>query len=198
MTLHWVDYAILLVLALSVLTGLVRGFVRELIALCVWGTAIWAGYTYAPEVSPLLRSYLHDGTLRTAISFVLILLATLLVGGLVSTALSFILNRSPLKGTDRLLGMGFGFVRGVFIVALLMGVINLTSLAKDSEFKHSHLYARFKPISQWLFSFMPQVLHQVNDLQAKEKMPEVTTEPGNQDKQKKPTEPVNLNDLMAQ
>ena len=181
MTLHWVDYAIILVLSLSVLTGLVRGFVRELIALCVWVTAIWVGYTYAPEVSPLLRSYLHDGALRTTVSFILILLATLLVGGLTSTALSFVLNRSPLKGTDRLLGMGFGFVRGVFIVALLIGIVNLTSLAKDSEFKHSHLYARFKPISEWLFSFMPQVLHQVNHLQAKEKRPPETTEPDNQD-----------------
>ncbi len=181
MTLHWVDYAIILVLSLSVLTGLVRGFVRELIALCVWVTAIWVGYTYAPEVSPLLRSYLHDGALRTTVSFILILLATLLVGGLTSTALSFVLNRSPLKGTDRLLGMGFGFVRGVFIVALLIGIVNLTSLAKDSEFKHSRLYARFKPISEWLFSFMPQVLQQVNHLQTKEKSPPETTEPDNQD-----------------
>ncbi len=180
MTLHWVDYAIILVLSLSVLTGLVRGFVRELIALCVWVTAIWVGYTYAPEVSPLLRSYLHDGALRTTVSFILLLLATLLIGGLMSTALSFILNRSPLKGTDRLLGMGFGLVRGVFIVALLIGIINLTSLAKDSEFRHSHLYGRFKPVSQWLFSFTPQILGQVNNLQAKEKKvapPEPETKP---------------------
>ncbi|MCH9756043.1 MAG: CvpA family protein [Gammaproteobacteria bacterium] len=185
MTLHWVDYAIILIMALSVLTGLIRGFVRELIALCVWVVAIWVGYTYAPVVSPMLRSYLQDNTLRTTASFVLLLLATLLVGGLLSTALSFILNRSPLKGTDRLLGMGFGLVRGVFIVALLIGVLNLTSLAKDSEFKHSHLYARFKPVSQWLFSFVPQVLHQVKSLQAKEK------EPDNQIKEPETTEPNN-------
>ncbi|MDF1678602.1 MAG: CvpA family protein [Legionellaceae bacterium] len=172
--LHWVDYGIILILTLSVLTGLIRGFVRELIALCVWVTAIWVGYTYSPEVSPFLRGYLHDGALRTTISFILLLLVTLLVGGLVSTALSFILNRSPLKGTDRLLGMGFGLVRGTFIVALLIGVVNLTSLAKESEFKQSQLYGRFKPVSDWMFGFMPQVLHEMNGLQQKEKRSEAT------------------------
>lgn len=167
--LHWVDYGILLIIGLSVLTGLVRGFTRELIALSIWVLAIWVGFTYAPQVSPLLRSYLQDSTLRTVISFILLLLATLLVGGLVSTALSFILNRSPLKGTDRMLGMGFGLVRGVFIVALLVGMINLTSLAKDAEFRHSRLYARFKPLSEWMFSFMPEVIHQkMNELDKKE------------------------------
>lgn len=189
MALHWVDYAIILVLTLSILTGLIRGFVRELIALCVWVTAIWVGYTYAPEVSPWLRSYLHDGALRTTVSFILLLLATLLIGGLLSSALSFVLNRSPLRGTDRLLGMGFGLVRGTFIVALLIGVLNLTSLAKDTEFKNSHLYDRFKPISEWLFSFMPHVIHQVNGLQAKEKKSEVvdTQAEGEQTKEIEPT-----------
>ncbi|MDF1646877.1 MAG: CvpA family protein [Legionellaceae bacterium] len=189
MALHWVDYAIILVLTLSILTGLIRGFVRELIALCVWVTAIWVGYTYAPEVSPWLRSYLHDGALRTTVSFILLLLATLLIGGLLSSALSFVLNRSPLKGTDRLLGMGFGLVRGTFIVALLIGVLNLTSLAKDTEFKNSHLYDRFKPISEWIFSFMPHVIHQVNGLQAKEKKLEIvdTQAEGEQTKEIEPT-----------
>jgi membrane protein required for colicin V production len=164
MTLQWVDYAIILILALSVLTGLVRGFVKELVALCVWVAAIWVGYKYSPEISPLLQSYFHDETLRVAASFIALLLATLLIGSLVSSALSFLLNHSPLKGSDRLLGMGFGLARGMFIVALLIGMVNLTSLAKDTEFKHSVLYARFKPLSTWLFSFMPDGIHQIKAL----------------------------------
>jgi membrane protein required for colicin V production len=155
-SLHWIDYAILSVIALSVLTGLMRGFVRELIALCVWVAAIWVGYAYAPEVKPWLASYFHDDALQTAASFVLLLLVTLFVGSLVSSALSFMVNHSPLKGTDRLLGMGFGFARGIFIVALILGVVNLTSLAKKTEFTHSELYPHFKPLSEWIFSFLPE------------------------------------------
>ena len=43
MQLQWVDLAIIAVIGLSVLTGLFRGFVKELVALCVWILAIWLG-----------------------------------------------------------------------------------------------------------------------------------------------------------
>jgi membrane protein required for colicin V production len=192
-TLHWIDYVIMLVLGLSVLTGLVRGFVRELIALSVWLTAIWAGFTYAPALGPWLKHYIHDGTIRSMVGFVLILLATLFIGGVVSAALSFVLNRSPLKGTDRMLGMGFGFVRGVFIIALLIGMANLTSIAKDKEFKQSLLYARFKPLSQWLFSFMPEVMHQVDAFKPKEKTGQKKASPKTESKPES-----NVDDILGE
>ena len=155
MSLDWIDYAILLIIALSVLTGLVRGFIKELIALCVWIVAIWVGLHYSEYLSPHLRSYVQDATVRAAASFVILLLGTLLAGSLMSSILSFVLTRTPLKGTDRLLGMGFGLARGIFIVVLLIGMLNLTTVTKDSDFKHSLLYLRFKPLSDWMFSFTP-------------------------------------------
>lgn len=169
MNLHWVDYAILFIVGLSMMTGLIRGFVRELIALCIWVSAIWIGYHYSSEVSPYLRSYLEDNMLRQIASFVLLMLGTVLVGSILSSILSFILSRSPLKGTDRLLGMAFGFVRGTFIVALLIGVIHLTSLASDSEFRNAPIYLRFQPISTWMFSLMPSFFRQLDTLHAKDK-----------------------------
>jgi len=165
---HWVDYAIILIVGLSVITGLIRGFVKELIALAVWFIAIWVGFKYSPVLGALLKPYIPDSTLRGVGSFVLLLFGVLLAGGLLSTALSFILNRSALRGTDRLLGMGFGFVRGTFIVALLIGVINLTSLSKDADFKQAKLYARFKPFSDWMFGFMPNIMDQVHALEQKD------------------------------
>jgi len=172
---HWIDYAIILVVGLSVITGLMRGFVKELIALSVWILALWLGFKYSPDVSALLKPYIPDNTLRGALSFILLLLSILLAGGLISTALSFILNRSALKGTDRLLGMGFGFLRGTFIVALLIGVVNLTSLGRDADFQQSKLYARFKPLSTWMFGFMPNIIDQVHAYEQKGEPDEADT-----------------------
>lgn len=169
MTWHWVDYAIIVVVGLSVITGLMRGFVKEIIALGIWIIAIWVGFTYSPVLSASLKPYIPDNSLRGILSFVVLLLGVIVVGGLLNMVLSLILTRSGLKGTDRLLGMGFGFVRGTFIVALLVGVINLTSLAKDTELKHSKIYARFIPVSTWIFSFMPNILEQVHVLDNKDK-----------------------------
>lgn len=167
---HWVDYVIIALIGLSVFTGLVRGFVKELIALGIWVVAIWLGFQYSPVLSAYLKPHIPDATLRGILSFVALLVGTLVAGGLLNMILSLILTRSGLKGTDRLLGMAFGFVRGTFIVALLIGVMNLTSLAHDKDFNQSKIYARFKPLSVWMFSFMPSIIDKVHALENKGKV----------------------------
>ncbi|MCX7116577.1 MAG: CvpA family protein [Legionellales bacterium] len=164
---HWIDYIIIAVIALSVLTGLFRGFIKELIALCIWILAIWLAMTYSTTVDFWLQSYIQDKTVRVIVSFVSILLATILVGGLFNALLSFILRRSGLSGTDRLLGMGFGFVRGVFIVALLMLVINMTTLADKKYTSQSVLYSRFEPLVNWLGGYMPLLIKHLGTFDTK-------------------------------
>ncbi len=157
MSWHIIDFVIIAVVGLSVVTGLFRGFVKELIALCVWILAIWLAFKYSPEVNTWLRPYIQDMTARTVVAFVAILLATIVVGGLFNAVLSFILRRSGLSGTDRLLGMGFGFVRGVFIVALLMLVAKMASIPTTYT-DQSRLYNKFDPLVNWLSGFMPEFI----------------------------------------
>ncbi|HDV5709210.1 TPA: CvpA family protein [Legionella pneumophila] len=161
MQLQWVDIAIVAVIALSVLTGLFRGFVKELVALCVWILAIWLGFNYSQSLDPWLSSYIEEQSVRTAIGFIIILFATLFVGGVVNAILSFILKRAGLSGTDRTLGMGFGFLRGVFIVALIMVAVKMTSLPYQEYSQKSKLYARFDPVVALLYSHLPEFIKQV-------------------------------------
>ena len=161
MSWNWIDCVIIAVIALSMITGLFRGFIKELIALGVWVLAIWLAFTYTSVVDPWLQPYIQDKTARMVVSFVAILLATIILGGLFNALLSFILRRSGLSGTDRLLGMGFGFVRGVFIVALMMLVVKMTSLPQQDYTSQSRLYAKFDPLVTWLYGFMPNFIKQV-------------------------------------
>jgi len=159
MTFHTIDYIILTVVGLSVLTGLFRGFVKELIALCVWVLAIWLGFTYMHSLDPWLKPYIDDDSVRVAVGFIIILLSTLLMGAIVNAVLSFVLHRTGLSGTDRLLGMVFGFVRGIFIVALVIMLLNMTSMAKKEDFTNkSVLYSEFNPLVNWISSFMPDFI----------------------------------------
>ncbi|HAT6942070.1 TPA: CvpA family protein [Legionella pneumophila] len=161
MQLQWVDIAIVAIIALSVLTGLFRGFVKELVALCVWVLAIWLGFNYSQSLDPWLSSYIEEQSVRTAIGFIIILFATLFVGGVVNAILSFILKRAGLSGTDRTLGMGFGFLRGVFIVALIMVAVKMTSLPYQEYSQKSKFYARFDPVVALLYSHLPEFIKQV-------------------------------------
>lgn len=161
MQLQWVDIAIILVIGLSVLTGLFRGFVKELVALCVWILAIWLAFKYSQSLDPWLKSYIKEESARTAIGFVIILFAVLLIGGVINALLSFILKRAGLSGTDKTLGMLFGFIRGVFIVGLVMLAVRMTSLPYEEYSKESMLYARFEPIVDLLYSHMPEFIKQM-------------------------------------
>lgn len=158
MQLQWVDIIIIAVIGLSVLTGLFRGFVKELVALCVWILAIWLAFNYSQSLDPWLSSYIKEQSARTAIAFIIILFATLLVGGVINALLSFILKRAGLSGTDKTLGMVFGFIRGVFIVALIIVAVRMTSLPYQQYSQESMLYARFDPIVNLLYSHLPEFI----------------------------------------
>ena len=174
MQLHWVDIAIIAVIGLSVLTGLFRGFVKELIALCAWALAIWFGFKYSQILDPWLSPYIQEHSIRSAASFIIILFAVLLAGGVVNALLSFVLKRAGLNGTDRTLGMGFGFIRGVFIVALLMVAVKMTSLPYQQYAQDSKLYARFDPVVAMLYSHLPDVIKQVKTVDTSENDKDLT------------------------
>lgn len=160
MAFHWIDYVIMGVVALSVITGLFRGFIKELIALCIWILAIWLAFKYSPALDPHLSPYIQDKTAKLIVAFVGILLSTVIVGGVCNALLSFVLRRSGLSSMDRLLGMGFGFVRGVFIVALVFAGIKMTSIPDKAYTENSSLYPILDPLVNQIHAYMPDLLKQ--------------------------------------
>lgn len=153
MLLNWMDYAIIAVVGLSVITGIFRGFVKESIALLVWVIAIWLGMTYYTTFDPWLVPYIHDRTLRIAVAFIAIVLLALIAGSLFNAMIGMIIKRSGLSRTDRLLGMIFGFVRGIFIVALMLLVVKFNPMPEYTQ--TSYLYGEFDPIVNWLYKLIP-------------------------------------------
>jgi membrane protein required for colicin V production len=168
LTLHWLDYAIIFVIGLSVLTGLFRGFVKELIALGIWIFAIWFAYTYCQTVSAWIEVYISDPSLRVVIAFAGIVIATVIAGSLVNVLLGLMVQRSGLTGTDRMLGMAFGFVRGIFIVALLIVVFKLTSIPDTQYRSQSRLYGQFDSLVSWLYGYIPEFIKHAKMLDVSE------------------------------
>lgn len=162
-----VDIAILLLIGISVLTGLIRGFFKEIIALGIWILGFWLAYQYTSSAEVFLHPYMHDSTIRKISAFMLLVFATVIVGGILNALLSFILKRTGLSGTDCLLGACFGFVRGIFVVSLLITVMQMTSLSQDKIFKSSLLYARFSPVVTWFQARLPRVITQMEWFESK-------------------------------
>ncbi len=160
---NWVDIAIITIIILSVITGLIRGLIKEIIAFSVWLLAFWVAYHYSYQLEPLINKYIHDANITKLVAFISFFVGTLVAGGLVNALLGFILKRSGLSGTDRLLGMGFGFTRGVFIVSFLMLMVQITAIPENYS-RQSVLYPKFQPIVQWMSGFTPRFLEEAKSL----------------------------------
>ncbi len=161
---NWLDYTILGIIILSIITGVLRGFIKELIAICVWALAIWLGYHYANSLDSFFTGWINDARIRYGIGFIIIMVATLVVGGICNAFLGMILKKSGLSATDRILGMGFGFLRGVFIASLVIVVLQMTSLEKQDSMKNSQLAAQFEPIVVTFKSYIPTLVQHIKTL----------------------------------
>ncbi len=159
---NWLDGVILIILALSMVTGLVRGFIKEAVALCVWILAIWFALHDFGLVTSWVARYSHDHTVQIILAVLVIIIATVILASVINGILSFILRSAGLSGTDRLLGMIFGFVRGVFIVSLLLLLCQNTSFSPVKAYSQQlMLYPYFTPIVNWLSGFTPAVIQQM-------------------------------------
>lgn len=136
--LAWVDITLLAVLALSVVVGMVRGFVFELMSLAGWLVA-WFGAQWA---APLAAPHIPVGGAGTAVNqaaaFVLCFVAALVLWSLLSKLLRLLIHATPLSIPDRLLGAGFGALRAGVLLLTVATVVALTPAAQSAAWRFSH------------------------------------------------------------
>ena len=157
---NWADYFIVIVIALSMLVGLWRGLLREVISLATWIAAFAIAYLFSEDGAAHLVPYIDIPSLRIAAAFGGLFLATLLIGGLIGILASYLVDYTGLTGTDRILGMGFGFVRGAAVIVLLVLAAGLTPLPRDPWWQQALLLHHFQQGAVWLQGLLPPELAQ--------------------------------------
>jgi membrane protein required for colicin V production len=152
-----VDYAILAIILLSAFISLIRGFVREALSLAGWVAAIWISITFAGGFSELgiVKTSIADVTLRLMVSFLVLFVMTLVISGVINFFAVKLVQRTGLTGTDRFLGVVFGFLRGALLVIVLVLLAGLTPMPKESWWDDSFFLFRFEAIAVWLSDFLP-------------------------------------------
>lgn len=148
------DYLILGVLGLSMLLGLLRGFVREAIGLLSWLGGLWLAWRYAHVLEPFLAGRVGEPPISTWAARTLIVLAVLVIGWLIAGILSYMLRHSGLSiMVDRLLGLVTGFVRGAVVVAVFVLLGQFVQLTQTSWWRGSQLMPYAAEGAGWLQSF---------------------------------------------
>lgn len=123
-SLNFVDYAVLVVLAISSILSTLRGMTREALGLIGWALAVVMARFIGPFLEDPISNFVPNEDLVSGIAWAVPFIITVILWFILASLISPGLKKAGLGALDRWLGVLFGFVRGVFMVtAIYIGVL---------------------------------------------------------------------------
>ena len=145
----WIDWVIIAVITISTLISLRRGFVREALSLVTWVMAFIVARTFHPQMQSLLASTVETPMVRLVAAFAILFVGTLIVGAIINGMIGHLVRATGLSATDRVLGMGFGLLRGIMVVVVGIALLRFTPLAEDTWWQSSVMIDRLSVLEDW-------------------------------------------------
>ena len=153
-----IDYIIVGIIVVSSLISVIRGFLKEAFSLAAWLLAGIVAFMLSPRLSVLVPDAIESPTVRLGITSVTLFIITLFAGGMVNFLIHKAAVKVGLSGTDRMLGVVFGVIRGMVIVVILIMLAGLTPIPNESWWQESVLIEHFVSVAGWLQSVLPDDL----------------------------------------
>lgn len=150
------DIVIAVAIVISVIVGFARGFVKEAISVAALLVAIWAGFNIGPHAAQISEDWFSSSAMQLWFGRALVFIVVLAVGGLLGWGISKLVRLSVLSGMDRMLGMGFGFCRGVVLVAVFIIGGQYASFDQDDWWRESRVIPHVSQVSDWLRVMAPR------------------------------------------
>ena len=124
MKLNWLDVVLLIIVAASVAEGIARGFARIGIGFGAALVGVLMGIWFYGSVAYFLLPFVSSPGIANFIGFVAVFLVCVVAGALIAKLLAALFRWAGLTWLDRLLGAGFGFLRGaVAAIALVLAIV---------------------------------------------------------------------------
>lgn len=141
------DCLLLLVILVSTVFAVWRGFLWETLTIFAWVAAIFGCLYLSPHAVPLVARLVGDGWAAKALAYVVTFLVVFIPVTLISRRISQGIKRSPIGPLDRVAGAAFGVVRGLVIAALAYMAFD-HFLATPNQQPHWMIQARLFPVVQ--------------------------------------------------
>ncbi|TDR73016.1 CvpA family protein [Paludibacterium purpuratum] len=152
------DYVVIAILIGSVVVGLVRGLVVEVLSLGAWLIAFWCAKQFSPALTGFVPSTLASQGLRMVVAFLAVFFVVWLLSCLLRVVLTGLLDSAGLGGVNRLLGAGFGLARGALVLAVLTLIAGLTDLPREPVWRNALLAPPLEAGALVLKPWLPPIL----------------------------------------
>ena len=151
------DILLLVVMLISGLLAMIRGFMREILSIVAWGiAALVTLYSFA-KVLPIAEGYVSSKTVATGITVGSIFLLTLLIVSIITVRISDMILDSRVGALDRTLGFLFGLGRGLIIVvvAFLFFAWLVPDRSQPEWVRGAKSKVVLQSTGQWLMAMLP-------------------------------------------
>ena len=140
------DYIIIAVLLISAALSLLRGFTKEVLSITGWIVSGYAAIFLGPSIKPLLAGYVTIDWAVTGGAMLIVFLTSLIIFSIGGHFVAASIKGTGLSALDRTLGVGFGTLRGFFIVC--MAYFGLSSVIPENDHPDFVTEARLRPFLQ--------------------------------------------------
>jgi len=113
------DYFVIGLTGLSLIFGLMKGFVRSILGLLAAVAGLYLAATFYPQVEPVFRGWVETDTMARLVAFLTIFVVTVMAGLVLGRAFRRFLEKTHLSWIDHLAGGVFGFGRGWLICSVV-------------------------------------------------------------------------------
>lgn len=171
-----VDIFVVLVLLVSVVIAVLRGFIREILTIFGLAGGAAAAYMFSPLLTPSMRGWLgvtddvdaeklfgivpYDAV-AIGLSYAVVFIVFVIILSVLSHFLAEFVKNMGLGAVDRSLGAVFGLVRGALVLGLLylpiLYFVEEEQMKDDLPFLHeSQSRVYLAATSQWIDGFLPK------------------------------------------
>lgn len=147
-------------IVLSVMIGVMRGFVKESISLVSWGVAIVLSIMYSGEVAACI-TFTKMALVKNTLAFLSIFVGVVFIGAVTNYMIGSFVRKTPFSIADRIMGSLFGLLRGVAVISLVILLAGLTPFPETPWWRESVGIAQFQGMAFWLKDRLPDDIAKV-------------------------------------
>jgi len=152
------DYAVIAILLVSLLFGLWRGLLYEVLSLLGWPLAFMLSNMYAEGFAQHIP--VKQEMLRTTGAYALVFIGVLIVWGVLVWGLSKLLKAVGLGQMDRMLGGLFGVFRGVLVVLALVWLAGATEIPERPFWRDAWMSKTAEDVALLTKAWLPENIAQ--------------------------------------
>ncbi len=156
MSLTILDVIVIVVVLISAILAMVRGFVREVLSIASWVAAAGAAYVLYKPLIPLVAAYVDSSTARSVIAAAVVFFVALIVATYVTTKIADFVIDSRVGAVDRAFGFMFGAARGILLLVVALLFFDWLVQPSPTWVAQAQSRAMLEDLGQKLVAAMPE------------------------------------------